>query len=413
MNKPIIEINHLSKKYKKGEYLRYYSFRETLTRVISCPFVKNRNKHNGSFWALKDVNFSVKEGEVLGVIGPNGAGKSTLLKILSRITYPTEGNVIMRGRVGSLLEVGTGFHQELTGRENIFLNGSILGMRQSEIKKKFDEIVDFSGVSKFINMPIKHYSSGMYMRLAFAVAAHLDPEILLIDEVLAVGDASFQKKCISKMEEISKSEGRTILFVSHNMSAISILCKRSILLNKGCVEYDGLTAKAIDRYLINTKSYYRNLNKRIDRSGNGALRLKNINLRDLRGKSITHVKINEPFSVMIQIFIKNRAGLKNINIVLQIIDESGNIICSLSNENTGTSLTVQKNNEIYCFVSEGLNIFPGRYYINFFASVSGIKADKLDRVCEFEIAPSDFYGTGILPESKSGILLVKNNWCIY
>jgi len=201
------------------------------------------------FWALKDINFEVEQGDRLGIIGRNGAGKSTLLKILSRITEPTSGRVKIKGRVASLLEVGTGFHQELTGRENIFLNGAILGMSRTEIKRKFDEIVDFSGVEKFLDTPVKRYSSGMYVRLAFSVAAHLEPEILLVDEVLAVGDEEFQKKCLGKMKDVSTDEGRTVLFVSHNMGIIAQLCNKAILLNKGMLEISGETNTVVDQYI--------------------------------------------------------------------------------------------------------------------------------------------------------------------
>src|SRR5437016_3408859 len=233
MSKPIISVEGLGKMYHLGHRARRNtSFRDAVASSLAAPLRKlrgNSNGQNDAFWALKDVNFEVARGEVVGVIGANGAGKSTLLKILSRITEPTEGRVVLRGRVASLLEVGTGFHPELTGRENIYLNGAILGMTRTEIRKKFDEIVDFAGVEKFLDTPVKRYSSGMYVRLAFAVAAHLEPEILLVDEVLAVGDAEFQKKCLGKIDEVSRQEGRTVLLVSHNMAAINRLCGRAIL----------------------------------------------------------------------------------------------------------------------------------------------------------------------------------------
>src|SRR4030042_1479097 len=225
---PIISVENLSKQYRIGTRLPYKTFRETLMNAITSPaklFNKNRSGENNTIWALKDVSFEVQKGEVLGIIGRNGAGKTTLLKILSRVTDPTEGEVRIRGRVGSLLEVGTGFHPELTGRENIFLNGAILGMRKEEIKKKFDEIVAFSEIEKFLDTPVKRYSSGMYVRLAFAVAAHLEPDVLLVDEVLAGGDIAFQKKCLGKMGDIAKG-GRTVLFISHHMGAVRNLCKR-------------------------------------------------------------------------------------------------------------------------------------------------------------------------------------------
>jgi lipopolysaccharide transport system ATP-binding protein len=242
--KPILEIRNIGKKYKiqhlTGGYL---SLRERM--VTALKFERN---HVEDFWALQDVSFDVQPGESIGIIGRNGAGKSTLLKILSKITPPTTGHIISRGRIASLLEVGTGFHLELTGRENIFFNGSLLGMKRREIENKFDEIVDFSGVEKFLDTPLKHFSSGMQLRLAFAVAAFLEPEILIIDEVLAVGDAEFQRKCLGKMEDVGRS-GRTILFVSHNLDAVEALCKTSVLLSKGILIEQGVSAKIIGEYI--------------------------------------------------------------------------------------------------------------------------------------------------------------------
>jgi ABC-type polysaccharide/polyol phosphate transport system ATPase subunit len=239
MSQPAIIVEGISKRYRLGHAnAKHQTFREMAMGLAAAPFRKLRSAHEGGnqgeeFWALKDVNFEVQPGEVVGIIGRNGAGKSTLLKILSRITEPTTGQIRLRGRVASLLEVGTGFHPELTGRENIYLNGAILGMKRAEITKKFDEIVAFAETEKFLDTPVKFYSSGMYVRLAFAVAAHLEPEILIVDEVLAVGDAEFQKKCLGKMKEVSQGGGRTVLFVSHNMLAISSLCDKGLLMQGG------------------------------------------------------------------------------------------------------------------------------------------------------------------------------------
>jgi lipopolysaccharide transport system ATP-binding protein len=254
----VIKVENLSKQYRLGA-IGGRTLREDINRWWARvqhkpdPTLKigqddHGNRDGEKIWALRDVNFEVQQGEVLGIIGRNGAGKSTLLKILSRITAPTDGTVKVKGRVGSLLEVGTGFHPELTGRENIYMNGAILGMSQAEIDAKFDEIVDFSGVETFINTPVKRYSSGMYVRLAFAVAAHLDPEILLVDEVLAVGDVEFQRKCLGKMSEVAKG-GRTVLFVSHNMAAVKSLCERGILLQEGILGLDGNADKVVQSYL--------------------------------------------------------------------------------------------------------------------------------------------------------------------
>jgi lipopolysaccharide transport system ATP-binding protein len=247
-----IRVEGLGKRYKLGAAQRHRTLREALVKNFTAPFRRLRRGRSASangetFWALKDISFDVKEGDVIGIIGRNGAGKSTLLKLLSRITEPTTGQADIHGRVASLLEVGTGFHPELTGRENIYLNGAILGMKKAEIRRKFDEIVAFSEVEKFLDTPVKYYSSGMYVRLAFGVAAHLEPEILIVDEVLAVGDVAFQKKCLRRMEQVS-GEGRTVLFVSHNMSAVLQLTTRAILLAEGRVLLDGPTRQVIERY---------------------------------------------------------------------------------------------------------------------------------------------------------------------
>lgn len=264
----IIEVEHLTKIYRLGNlHGSYLTFRDSITQLFKTKTNQGKKHY---IKALDDVNLSIDKGEKIGIIGKNGAGKSTFLKILSRITYPTQGSVILRGRVASLLEVGTGFHGELTGRENVYLNGAILGMKRYEINQKFDEIVDFSGVEKFIDTPVKHYSSGMQMRLAFAVSAFLDADILLVDEVLAVGDAEFQKKCLGKMDEISNTQGRTIIFVSHNLNAISNLCEKSILFVNGHLDTFDATTKVIDKYIneiahYDTSKFWNNINNEVVR----------------------------------------------------------------------------------------------------------------------------------------------------
>ncbi len=245
--KPAIEIRNLGKEYKLATSQRYVALRDIISGSVK-NLLNTRKKPVEKFWALQNIDLDIQPGERVGIIGRNGAGKSTLLKIISRITPPTTGSAIIRGRVGSLLEVGTGFHPELTGRENIYLNGSILGLKKAEINKQLDAIIDFSGVEKFIDTPLKHFSSGMQLRLAFSVAAHLEPEILLIDEVLAVGDMEFQKKCIGKMEEVSNKDGRTIVFVSHNMAAIKKLCTKGIVLQKGEIVFSGEIQEAANFY---------------------------------------------------------------------------------------------------------------------------------------------------------------------
>jgi len=306
MSETVIRVENLSKRYRIGSsqgHFKYGSLRDSLANVAKAPFSRLRsssdsaNKDPGYIWALKDVSFEVKRGEVLGIIGRNGAGKTTLLKILSRITKPTEGHVRLRGRVGSLLEVGTGFHPELTGRENIYLNGAVLGMKRIEIDRKFDEIVDFAEIEQFLDTPIKHFSSGMYMRLAFAVAAHLEPEILLVDEVLAVGDASFQKKCLGKMGEVAK-EGRTVLFVSHNMPAIERLCPRTVWINNGNMVIDGKSETVINAY-ISDESVIRS-DIVLSAQSELPMCLRRITILDHHGQAAGRIEMSSPIKVHLE-----------------------------------------------------------------------------------------------------------------
>ena len=316
--KPIIEVKNLSKKYKIGERQRYLSLRDSVGSLFS-----NKNTEGGAsekkteFWALDDLSFDIQAGESVGIIGRNGAGKSTLLKILARITPPTKGNVILRGRMASLLEVGTGFHPELTGRENVYFNGSILGLKKAEIQAKFDEIVDFSGVEQFIDTPLKHYSSGMQLRLAFSVAAHLEPEILVIDEVLAVGDAEFQKKCLGKMDEVSKG-GRTVLFVSHNLAAVRQLCQRGIFLETGRIRLMGSIDKVIDAYeneiIDNNTAVWIN-----DRDSQTKCLLERIEIKDEQGN--LRVNFTNDEDIFIFFSIKSFENRNNVKIGFDLIRE--------------------------------------------------------------------------------------------
>ncbi|MBC7796040.1 MAG: ATP-binding cassette domain-containing protein [Pyrinomonadaceae bacterium] len=305
--KPIIRVENLSKQYKIGaKQTPYLTLRESITQTALAPFKSfRRNGENGDggngeankFWALRDVNFDVMPGEVVGIIGRNGAGKSTLLKILSRITEPTRGKVELFGRIGSLLEVGTGFHPELSGRENIFLNGAILGMRREEITKKFDEIVAFAEVEKFLDTPVKHYSSGMYVRLAFAVAAHLEPEVLVVDEVLAVGDAEFQKKCLGKMKDVS-SQGRTVLFVSHNIKAIQQLCDTCVLLKNGSVDLQGKTSVVAQHY-TKTKPTL------LDTSSNSKAGITKVRVLDENSEETALINYGETLKIEVTVMVRN------------------------------------------------------------------------------------------------------------
>jgi lipopolysaccharide transport system ATP-binding protein len=308
MGKVAIRVQGLSKQFRIGKQERYRAFRDIVTEAMLAPFRRAAGLLRGNaaaaanlnetIWALKDVAFEVKNGDVVGIIGRNGAGKSTLLKILSRITEPTEGQVDIYGRVGALLEVGTGFHPELTGRENIYLNGAILGMKREEIRRKFDEIVAFSEVEKFIDTPVKHYSSGMGLRLGFAVAAHLEPDILIVDEVLAVGDATFQKKCLGKMGEVA-GEGRTVLFVSHNLDAVTRLCSRGVLLDQGRVIADGPTQQVVRSYLrsgLGTMAA-REWQDNIKAPGNDIARLRSVRVTTQTGQTADALDIRQPIGI--------------------------------------------------------------------------------------------------------------------
>lgn len=298
-----IRTEGLRKQYEigaaKGAF-KYRTLRDTIADAIASPFRRGAAPRTSRIWALDGVDVEVHAGEVLGLIGRNGAGKSTLLKVLSRITRPTEGAADLFGRVGSLLEVGTGFHPELTGRENIYLNGAILGMRRAEIRGKFDDIVDFSGVSQFIDTPVRHYSSGMYVRLAFAVAAHLEPEILLVDEVLAVGDAAFQRQCLGKMQDVSRS-GRTVIFVSHNMPAITRLCSRAVLLSAGRIVDDGPADIVVARYLSSElgTAARRDWSDPATAPGNEAVKLRRVRVVDEAGQPVESADVRQPVGIEI------------------------------------------------------------------------------------------------------------------
>jgi len=301
MNDIMIRAENLGKMYQIGETIRHDTVRDAISQFFSRTLRSGKRNNSDTIWALKDVSFEIKRGEVVGIIGRNGAGKTTLLRILSRITEPTEGYAEIHGRAGSLLEVGTGFHPELTGRENIFLNGAILGMTKREIKSKFNEIVAFAEIEKFIDTPVKRYSSGMYVRLAFAVAAHLEPEILIVDEVLAVGDTSFQKKCLNKMQDVGE-QGRTVLFVSHNMPAVTRLCQRTILLNEGGIQRDGPTHQVISAYLGSAvgTSAVREWSDLRKAPGNEIVRLRAVRVKTEDGQISETIDIRKPVCIQME-----------------------------------------------------------------------------------------------------------------
>ena len=372
--KPILEVRGISKKFKiQHEQQSYLSLRDSFTNIFS-----KRSQTNEDFWALKDVSFDIYPGDSVGIIGRNGAGKSTLLKILSKITPPTTGKIISRGRIASLLEVGTGFHPELSGRENIYLNGSILGLRRVEINKQFDAIVDFSGVEKFLDTPLKHYSSGMQLRLAFAVAAHLEPEVLIIDEVLAVGDAEFQQKCMGKMNEVSNS-GRTILFVSHNMSAVSSLCQKSIILKHGTVYKNGNSVEVISDYLksmINSSALFTIANSNKD------VFFSTIELNDALSEQKSIFDYNEVIRLSIKLGVN--FFIKDIIIAVAVLDKSKKRV-----------FTLQEPLSNFCSggdtVSLKLNIqarflMPGQYSFYFAMHIPFVEMkDLIEDTLSFEI----------------------------
>jgi lipopolysaccharide transport system ATP-binding protein len=319
-----IRAESIAKEYRIGGLQdSYRTLRDVLAGVALSPLRAFRQlaRRGGAqaadeiIWALKDISFEVKRGEIVGLIGRNGAGKSTLLKILSRITEPSKGHARIHGRVGSLLEVGTGFHPELTGRENTYLNGAILGMKKAEIKRKFDEIVSFAEVERFVDTPVKHYSSGMYLRLAFAVAAHLEPEILLVDEVLAVGDAAFQNKCLGKMSDIA-GEGRTVLFVSHNMPAIKSLCHRALLLDQGAIEREGEAASVVQYYLQGEYQSSKKVWAASERPGNNSFKLNAVRILNADDAEVSSVKLSEPLVVEIEYEVVQRGAYAGFSLVL-------------------------------------------------------------------------------------------------
>jgi lipopolysaccharide transport system ATP-binding protein len=418
MSDIVIQVENLSKYYRLG-LVGTTTLEDDLHRAWAKlrgkpdPTLKigqeDKNNGDGYIWALKDISFEVKQGETLGIIGRNGSGKSTLLKILSRVTAPTIGECRVKGRIASLLEVGTGFHPELTGRENIFLNGAILGMTKDEIRSKFDEIVAFAEVEKFIDTPVKRYSSGMYVRLAFAVAAHLEPEILVVDEVLAVGDVAFQKKCLGKLGDVAK-EGRTVLFVSHNMAAIQNLCPKCILLNNGHILKMGGTVDIIHHYLnmgeniVDNSCFKRNvLNKK--------LYFTDINLYDTAGK--IKCKFMSGKDILIKIHYKLNVKLANAQIAFELFNQDG--ICILCS--TNFDLDIEKRGAIHdagkyiarCLLNTDF-LRDGIYYVTISSSIPRVEIlDEIQFAIKFEIkTPLNI--TNVLSQGRRGIIFKKLKW---
>ena len=405
--KPIIQVEGLGKQYRLGsQQAPYGSLRDTLAGLLRAPLRRfQQNGKQPTIWAVRDVNFQIEPGEIVGIIGRNGAGKSTLLKLLSHITEPTTGRIKLYGRVGSLLEVGTGFHPELTGRENIFLNGAILGMTRREIARKFDEIVAFAEVERFIDTPVKHFSSGMYLRLAFAVAAQLEPEILLVDEVLAVGDANFQKKCMGKMDEVAKG-GRTVLFVSHNMTAITQLCPRTLMMSDGQLAAQGETQQIVSDYL---KMGSEEAGERIWNDANSAPGSDKIRLRAVRvstrGQVGAEVDIDQDVSIEVE-FWNYVPNITNLCVNLYLLDRTGNVVLSTANVPNANLLpdewfkhphAVGLHRAVCKLPGNFLN--DGRYYVSVYIVTLGPITVEVDAP---QVLAFDVFDTGGMREAGGG-----------
>jgi lipopolysaccharide transport system ATP-binding protein len=412
-----IRVEGVSKKYRIGhvEVPGAHTLRDDLMRLASWPVRRllRREPSGGTedFWALKDVSFEVPEGKVVGVVGRNGAGKSTLFKVLSRITRPTVGRVVIRGRLGSLLEVGTGFHPELTGRENVFLNGAILGMTLPEIRRKFDEIVAFAEIEQFLDTPVKRYSSGMYVRLAFAVAAHLEPEILLLDEVLAVGDAGFQKKCLAKIGDVARS-GRTILFVSHNMSAVNRLCERAILLDKGQIALAGRASEVTERYLTLGLGRIRGtpLAERKDRQGDGRLRLIGLHYEDADGNGVPALACGQEGCLVLEYVCTDGRDRGEAVASFVVKDMNGQALLHFRTNFTGENFArLPPRGQIICRVPH-FPLAAGSYLVNAFVGTEAGPWDMLVDAGELEVCDGDFYGTGVPGQPAICKVLTPARW---
>jgi len=411
--KNVIGVKNLGKKYRIGGWAGRYrnlTLRDEIVSSLKAPFRRiPPQERPQDFWALKDVSFDVGQGEVVGIIGRNGAGKSTLLKILSRITTPTEGEADLYGRVGSLLEVGTGFHPELTGRENIFLSGSILGMKRREIDARLDEIVKFSDIEQFLDTPAKRYSSGMFVRLAFAVAAHLETEILLIDEVLAVGDTAFQKKCLGKMGDVATKEGRTVLFVSHSMAAVQQLCHRGIVLDRGRCVFTGEADSAIRHYLQDIRLVQENdLADRRDRRGSQWLKFCRVGLFDESGEEIAQVLSGQ--NVLIRFFYRSERILPDASVIVAftVTSATGYLLATLNSMNSGeTALAIHRTGYFECRWPK-FNLKSGMYDCTLSCSVNGALADQVQSAFSINVEDGDFYGSGKV--ITRGDVLIPYGW---
>lgn len=413
MSHPAIRVENVSKRFRIGAGKQAYrTLRESISETMSGAFRRGGvpGDQSRELWALKDVSFDVAPGEVLGIIGRNGAGKSTLLKVLSRITRPTTGQVRVRGRVASLLEVGTGFHQELTGRENVYLNGTILGMSRREIDLKFDDIVAFAEIDRFIDTAVKRYSSGMYLRLAFAVAAHLEPEILVIDEVLAVGDHAFQSKCMRKMQEVGRS-GRTVLFVSHNMAAVGALCSRAVWIHAGRRIDEGPAARVLERYVSSSAA----CEGEADLSAHGGRwagkqqLIRAVRCLNASGALTGATPIGGTLHLQVDVDVPGGHG--QVELWAGIQDSMGDRIASISSAFQPGGLQSQAGTvTVNCRVPR-LPFVPDRYYLTLWVVAGGLKLDVVENALAFDVVPADFFGSGRLPEGAGrGRVLLESEW---
>jgi lipopolysaccharide transport system ATP-binding protein len=405
----VIRIEQLSKVYHLGEISRQMLWHDWRRKLAHAP----EEDDPELFWALHDVSIDIRDGEVVGLLGRNGAGKSTLLKILSRITSPTRGTVKIKGRVAALLEVGTGFHFDLTGRDNVYLNGTILGMTRREVARKFDEIVTFAGVEGFIDTPVKRYSVGMRVRLAFAVAAHLESEILLMDEVLAVGDAAFQQKCLGKIGEVSRS-GRTVIFVSHSAAAIESLCTRGVVLDRGRVVFDGTQSAAIDAYAESRTVSNNDLSARTDRTGTGAVRVTRIEVRNSSGQPLAIARAGSSIEVALHFERRSARNFAGLSVQITATTNLGAAVFTHANWLNSTAFDELPERGVFICRIPRLPLPAGHFHLGFrLAAGEGERLgifDEMDLAGELHVEAGDFFGTGKLPPLKAGVCLVDGDW---
>jgi lipopolysaccharide transport system ATP-binding protein len=416
-----ISIENISKSYRLGVIgtgTFYGDLKRWWARQLGRPDpylklgqVDHGNRDGQTIWAVKDVNISINQGEAVGIIGRNGAGKSTLLKILSRVTAPTEGVIKVNGRIASLLEVGTGFHSQLTGRENVYLNGAINGMTREEVKRKMDEIIAFSGVEQFIDTPVKRYSSGMYVRLAFSVAAHLDPDILVVDEVLAVGDTEFQKKCLGKMNDVV-GQGRTVLFVSHNMAAVQALCQRGIVLQRGSMIFSGTQNEAIRNYVDSVNKPEVFLSDLSLRPGSGQIRITNAYLRDAEGHPLNAAQSGQEIYICLRYKANKNYTGGSVKTGIIVYDQQGIAIFTHASIIQGIEFKKVPEEGMFICRIPRLPLPASNYFVECSVKVDNEYSDRVENAMNLEVIHGDFFGTGFFPGERQTMCLVDGEWSL-